>query len=162
MNIASRIKEIRESRNMTSKDFATSLKIDNSQYSKIEQGKLMPTLNLLMEINSIYGVSTDWILTGKEDTHKNKTPYIIDDSAPNTVAEADPSDINISDLEHATKDELINVIKRLLEINNRDSITIEKMVDTADRNSITLSRLVDVLYGEEIKGGNREMEANAG
>ena len=76
MSISLRIKEIRSTLKITSKDFATSLKIDNSQYSKIEQGKLMPTLNLIMEINSIYKISLGWLLKGKGDIFESGERYI--------------------------------------------------------------------------------------
>lgn len=70
---------------MTSKDFSSSIKVDNSQYSKIEQGKLMPTINTLMEIYSIYGVSIDWLLTGKgemEIVEKKETQKTIEETRP--------------------------------------------------------------------------------
>jgi transcriptional regulator with XRE-family HTH domain len=63
-SVALRIKEVREDTKLASKDFAASVKVDSSQYSKIEQGKLAPTINLIMELNSIYGISIDWLLTG--------------------------------------------------------------------------------------------------
>jgi transcriptional regulator with XRE-family HTH domain len=59
-----RIKEIRKLKSMSGRDFAMSIGIDNSQYSKIESGKLMPTIQHLMEISSKYNVSIDWLLTG--------------------------------------------------------------------------------------------------
>ena len=58
------IKELRKDRKLTQLEFSTQIGIDNSQLSKIEQGKLMPTLNQLMEISSIFDISLDW-LTGK-------------------------------------------------------------------------------------------------
>ena len=60
-----KIKELRKGENLTQKEFSDKIGIDNSQLSKIEQGKLMPTLSQLLEISSVFGVSLDW-LTGKE------------------------------------------------------------------------------------------------
>ncbi|MDR3188532.1 MAG: helix-turn-helix transcriptional regulator [Prevotellaceae bacterium] len=65
MSINLRIKQLRESEKLSKKDFSLKLGVDNSQYSKIESGKLMPTIQLLMEINSSFNASIDWLLTGK-------------------------------------------------------------------------------------------------
>lgn len=67
--IGLKIKELRKDRKLTQIEFSSKIGIDNSQLSKIEQGKLMPTLSQLLEISSIFKVSLDW-LTGKE----NKKP----------------------------------------------------------------------------------------
>ena len=67
------IKELRKDRKLTQLEFSTQIGIDNSQLSKIEQGKLMPTLNQLMEISSIFDISLDW-LTGKGPMLKEPIP----------------------------------------------------------------------------------------
>ena len=66
MDIGKRIKQAREFKGLKQKDFASQLNIDTSQYSKIESGKLLPTLNQVIEIGRILDVSYDWIITGKE------------------------------------------------------------------------------------------------
>ena len=67
MNISLRIKELRKKNNISQKEFALSIGIDDSQLSKIERGILQPTLNLILEISSIYKTSTDWLLLGKQN-----------------------------------------------------------------------------------------------
>lgn len=67
MNISLRIKELRKKNNISQKEFALSIGIDDSQLSKIERGILQPTLNQIMEISSIYKTSTDWLLLGKQN-----------------------------------------------------------------------------------------------
>lgn len=64
MGINLRIKEVRQTNKMNKKEFSSFLKIDNSQYSKIELGKLMPTVSQLVEISSKFNVSLDWLITG--------------------------------------------------------------------------------------------------
>lgn len=64
MDIGLRIKQLRTENNYTQKAFSDMFKIDNSQMSKIEKGKLMPTISFLMEISSKLNTSVDWILTG--------------------------------------------------------------------------------------------------
>lgn len=69
MSISLRIKELIKRDRMSQKDISTILIIDTSQFSKIVNGKLQPTLNQLMELSSIFKVSLDWICFGnkKED-----------------------------------------------------------------------------------------------
>lgn len=64
--IGLKIKELRKEKKITQKVFSAQINIDDSQLSKIEKGKLMPTLSQLLEISSIFKVSLDW-LTGKEE-----------------------------------------------------------------------------------------------
>ncbi|MEQ8905143.1 helix-turn-helix transcriptional regulator [Ekhidna sp.] len=56
MNIGERIKKLREARGMTQKEVALSLKMDQSQYSKIEKGKTDPTTTTLDKIAKAIGV----------------------------------------------------------------------------------------------------------
>jgi transcriptional regulator with XRE-family HTH domain len=65
MDICLRIRELRKSIGLTGKEFSRTIGVDNSQYSKIESGKLTPTIQQLVEIFSHYNVSVDWLLTGE-------------------------------------------------------------------------------------------------
>ncbi|MDR2130990.1 MAG: helix-turn-helix domain-containing protein [Odoribacteraceae bacterium] len=65
MDIHIRIKELRKSQSLSGKEFSREIGIDNSQYSKIESGKLTPTIQQLMVISSKFNISIDWLLTGK-------------------------------------------------------------------------------------------------
>lgn len=88
MSIQLRIKELRESAKMTQKEFSQVIGVDNSQYSKIEQGKIQPTIQQIMEISSNFNVTTDWLLTGKKskgdidaDYKKNNHTDLVAESA---------------------------------------------------------------------------------
>lgn len=70
MSISLRIKELRKKNNISQKEFAASIGIDDSQLSKIERGILQPTINQIMEISSIYQTSTDWLLLGNKSESK--------------------------------------------------------------------------------------------
>jgi transcriptional regulator with XRE-family HTH domain len=67
MSISLRIKELRKSKNLTQKDFSTIIKVDNSQFSKIESGKLQPTIQQIMDISSNFEVSLDWLCFGERN-----------------------------------------------------------------------------------------------
>lgn len=66
MSISLRIKELIKRDKISQKDLSSILMIDTSQFSKIVNGKLQPTLNQLMELSSIFKVSLDWICFGNE------------------------------------------------------------------------------------------------
>lgn len=68
MSINLRIKDLRKEKKLSQKDFAVSIGVDESQYSKIERGLLQPTINQIVEICSTYKVSADWIVIGANIT----------------------------------------------------------------------------------------------
>lgn len=70
MNIT-RLKEIREDRDLLQKDVAQQLKIKQQQYSEYEIGKRLIPINYLSELADFYNVSIDYLLS-KTDV---ETPY---------------------------------------------------------------------------------------
>ncbi|QDP85229.1 helix-turn-helix transcriptional regulator [Chryseobacterium sp. SNU WT5] len=70
MIIGSRIKEAREAINLSQKDLAEKLGMDPSQFSKIERGKLMPTLLQAIELGKILSKSLDWLVSTVESDQK--------------------------------------------------------------------------------------------
>lgn len=62
-SIGSRIRQLREG--MLQEDLAGFLGISQGQLSKIERGKLGPTVEILIRLVDRFGKSADWILTGK-------------------------------------------------------------------------------------------------
>lgn len=57
-----RIKELRTDNSFTQQFVANYLKIDRSNYSKYELGKLEPNLEMVVALAKLYNVSTDYIL----------------------------------------------------------------------------------------------------
>lgn len=60
-----RLKELRTELGLSKKAFSELLKVDNSQYGKIESGNLLPTLTQVMELcSNIKSLNTEWLLSG--------------------------------------------------------------------------------------------------
>ena len=78
MDISLRIKELRNKKKLGSGAFADLIKVDRSQYSKLESGKLAPTVSQIMEISSIFNVSIDWLLKGEKVVIKDVDSSIKD------------------------------------------------------------------------------------
>lgn len=95
-----KLKKIREDNKLSQLDFSEKLNIDSSQYSKIERDLLLPTLTQIINVISIFKVSSSWIF---EDVEKSqKIDY-------NTIIEEKEKIINTQ------KDEIIKLQKTLLE-----------------------------------------------
>jgi len=47
-------------------DFARELGLSQSQLSKVERGRIAPTLEVLLAISNRFGKSLDWIVRGAE------------------------------------------------------------------------------------------------
>jgi len=62
--IGRRVRELRGAERQD--DFAPQLGITQGQLSKIERGKLAPSVTVLLRLQERYGKSVDWILTGGE------------------------------------------------------------------------------------------------
>jgi len=56
MNVAEKIKEIRTNKGLSQKEVALSVGIDQAQYSRIESGKVEPTLSSLEKIADALGI----------------------------------------------------------------------------------------------------------
>lgn len=69
MIIGERIKKAREQMKLSQKEVAERLEMDASQYSKIEKGKVMPTLLQIIEISNIVEKSLDYLVTGNMREH---------------------------------------------------------------------------------------------
>jgi transcriptional regulator with XRE-family HTH domain len=66
MQIGERIKQLRREKCLTQQQIANTLKIDRSNYSKYELGKLEVNNEMLIKLATLFDVSTDYIL-GLED-----------------------------------------------------------------------------------------------
>ncbi|MDB7774387.1 helix-turn-helix transcriptional regulator [Lactiplantibacillus plantarum] len=70
-NLASRIINLRESKNMKQSDLARRLSLDKSSMSKIESGTRKVSSDEILKIANIFDVSTDYLLGNNERTHKS-------------------------------------------------------------------------------------------
>ena len=62
-----RIAALRHTRNMSQAELAQRLKISPSTVGMYEQGRREPALNLLVQMAEVFGVTTDYLLTGKQE-----------------------------------------------------------------------------------------------
>ena len=65
-DIGWRIRSIRNAHGYNSGDFADRLNIDRSQYSKIENGRISPTLAQCIHICAVFSASMDWLIFGAQ------------------------------------------------------------------------------------------------
>ncbi|APP13094.1 hypothetical protein BSG92_12500 [Lactiplantibacillus plantarum subsp. plantarum] len=83
-NLASRIINLRESKNMKQSDLARRLSLDKSSMSKIENGTRKVSSDEVLKIANIFEVSTDYLLGNNEKNHKS----------PDWATEADRIDLD--------------------------------------------------------------------
>ncbi len=58
-----RLKELRESNNLTQKEISNFLEISSSQYSLYESGKRAIPIHLLIKLSRFYNTSIDYIVS---------------------------------------------------------------------------------------------------
>lgn len=62
LKIAKNIRAVRLDKGIKQVEVASYLKIDKSNYSKYELGKLEPNIYMLISLSKLYGVSVDYLL----------------------------------------------------------------------------------------------------
>ncbi|MCM1115733.1 MAG: helix-turn-helix domain-containing protein [Clostridium sp.] len=67
-----RIRDLREDRDLKQKDLAAYLAIDQSTYSDYENGRINVPIEQLMKIADYYNVSLDYIVGRTDNTEINK------------------------------------------------------------------------------------------
>lgn len=70
--IGARIRKIREGHRLTQSGIVENLAFGRNNYAKIEQGDVMPGLELLLMLYKTYNISLDWLFTGKGKKVRNK------------------------------------------------------------------------------------------
>lgn len=82
-----RIRQLRKAKGMTQEQMAVKLDIGDRYLRKIETGEKVPSIDVLVEIAALFGVSLDYIITGKQpqDDLKQRLRTVIKDLS--TLAE---------------------------------------------------------------------------
>lgn len=79
MSLGKRIKEAREKKKLRQNVLAGILKMDASQYSKIESDKLMPTFLQIIAISTELEVSLDWLAFGKQRIDEENSLEVLEE-----------------------------------------------------------------------------------
>lgn len=82
-----RIRQLRKAKGMTQEQMAVKLDIGDRYLRKIETGEKVPSIDVLVEIAALFGVSLDYIIIGKQpqDDLKQRLRTVIKDLS--TLAE---------------------------------------------------------------------------
>lgn len=64
--IGNRIRRLRKDHGMTQAQLATELNVGDRHLRKIEVGEKGPSIDILIEIATLFGVSLDYIILGKQ------------------------------------------------------------------------------------------------
>ncbi|WP_337234462.1 helix-turn-helix transcriptional regulator [Staphylococcus epidermidis] len=75
--ISKQIKDLRKQHNYTQEELAEKLNTSRQTISKWEQGISEPDLIMLMQLSQLFSVSTDYLITGSDNSIKkdNKNYY---------------------------------------------------------------------------------------
>jgi len=134
MDINLRIKELRLSNGLTQKEFSNIIKVDSSQFSKIELGKLSPTVVQLMEISSYFKVTIDWLCFGEKDNFTTNSEVKFQYLHDNVEPESNFDEI-IKLLRSSLKDKDMIIEGLEFKIN-----TLEKVQDKSNRSATPVGR----------------------
>lgn len=151
MSISLRIKELINTRKLSQKDVAASLLIDSSQFSKIVNGKLQPTIVQLMEISSFFKISIDWLCFGTGEVNSVKSESASSVNEPAGAYSSDPANTEL----------LLDKIKYLQEQNLWFKNHIEFLTEQLSiKNQLDKQRIQEVFekMNEIEKAAQKESE----
>lgn len=80
--IGGRIRQLRQSRGLTQKDFAESLGIAQGFLSSIERGRKVPSATLLIALTHRYQINEEWLSSGADGPGVGTTKHAMEPSAP--------------------------------------------------------------------------------
>jgi transcriptional regulator with XRE-family HTH domain len=72
--IGSQIAQLRQERGMCQAELAALLRISPSAVGMYEQGRRLPSLSMVVRLSRVFGVSTDYLLTGKDPQSMTPPP----------------------------------------------------------------------------------------
>ncbi|MDE5818306.1 MAG: helix-turn-helix domain-containing protein [Lachnospiraceae bacterium] len=70
-DLGCRIKRLRKNKKMTQQELGAIIGLHGSNVGRIEQGKIYPTSDVLLNICHYFSVSCDWLLTGEDQTEQS-------------------------------------------------------------------------------------------
>lgn len=70
-----RLKQVRTQNELTQAELAKKLGISTSAIGMYEQNRREPSADIILKILDIFGLSSDWLLYGRETTLKQNTMY---------------------------------------------------------------------------------------
>jgi len=105
MSVNEKIKELRLKKSWSQTDLASRMKMKNSNLSRYEAGKIIPSINVLERFAQVFGVSIDYLL-----------------SENNKIEE--PTFVKVDDVD------LYNRFKQLEKLPEDDKSTLSKVIDS--------------------------------
>lgn len=76
MNIGERIYELRKAKGLSQEELAEKLGVSRQSVSKWESGNVMPDIDKAVAMSELFGVTTDYLLTGKQQTAETENTGI--------------------------------------------------------------------------------------
>ena len=105
MELAKKIKNFRKKKGWSQEELAKRININSAHLSRLENGKYLPSIDLLKKLSEIFEVSTDYLLS---DTNEEaKEIKIEDETLANRIK-------LLNSLDGKDKETIINVIDAIL------------------------------------------------
>lgn len=76
MTVGQRIQELRKSEYLSQEEMAEQLEVSKQSISKWELDKAVPGIDKIIRMCELYGVTSDYLLMGREDTSSKEIPQV--------------------------------------------------------------------------------------
>lgn len=88
-----RMKELRESRGLSTMELSQVLGVSERIYTKYEQGDFVPDIEILIKLSYFYNISADWLLGITEKTNIQEAESFLDSISGEICSDADADEI---------------------------------------------------------------------
>lgn len=83
--IGERIRKLREERGFKQKEIAAFLQLNSNTYCRYEKGERTPPPEVIAKLAEFYGITTDYILTGKVGNKSGQAQVLNKKEQPNEI-----------------------------------------------------------------------------
>lgn len=130
-NLGERVKAMREKLKMTQEEVAKNTNISRSNIGKIENNQIVPNCNAILELSKLFGVTTDWLITGINPSIVTVNQNIIHNNIEN-ISEAEVSIVlKFRGLKPWSKEDVQDYINMKYE---KDSKGVERSMSSTSNN----------------------------
>jgi transcriptional regulator with XRE-family HTH domain len=114
MSFGKKLKEIRKQHRLSQTEISNKLIMDQSSYSRYENDKTIPTIDIINRVVAVFGVSLDWIMEVGQVQKNNTSAKNIQTNNDYVVSKYIIEDL----LKQQTV--LTGILQKILEQNNKD------------------------------------------
>lgn len=130
--LGQRIKFLREKANMSQHEVSKFTGISRSNVGKIENDKIVPNCDAIVEISKLFKVSTDFLLLGKIEVHRTKNVQVVNSDTSQLTEEEKDLILKFRHFDELDKELVVTTIDNLMKRLEKNSASYSYVLEDED------------------------------